>query len=197
MVPMRQILPCSGPNEVPISMPKSLSIMLRTASPLTPSGMTTPVTFGILWLLVAEQLRAPSRSSPAASASLASRWRAKQCVEPFGEHDAHRLARGIQHRGRLGVMVEPALAPVIHQHAEIEIVRLDDRPVAVDEIRGLDAGLDMLARRFTTSTTRSLNVIGDEPGGPDRHFCKPAETASTCQASIATFMPPSEAVASV
>ena len=63
--------------------------------------------------------------------------------EPFGEHDAQRLARGIQHRGRLGVMVEPLLAPVVHQHAEIEIVRADHRAVAVDEIGRPDAGLDM------------------------------------------------------
>ena len=51
-------------------------------------------------------------------------------------------------------------------------------------------------RRSTTSTTRSLKVAGAEPGGPDMHFCRPAETASSCQPSTSTSMPPSVAVAS-
>jgi hypothetical protein len=46
------------------------------------------------------------------------------------------------------------------------------------------------------SATRWLKVIGAEPGGPDRHFCSPAEAASTCQSSIAMSVPPSDAVMS-
>ena len=38
MAPIRQILPCSGPNEVPISRPKSSSNAWRTPSPDTPYG---------------------------------------------------------------------------------------------------------------------------------------------------------------
>ena len=48
IVPIRHIFPRSSPNEVPISMPKQLSKSLRTASPSTFGGITTPVTFGIL-----------------------------------------------------------------------------------------------------------------------------------------------------
>ena len=54
----------------------------------------------------------------------------------------------------------------------------------------------MCLRRVTTSTTRSLKVIGAEPGGPDMHFCRPAETASSCQASTSSGLPPKVAVAS-
>ena len=35
------------------------------------------------------------------------------------------------------------------------------------------------------------------PEGPPRHFCIPADTASSCQASVSSGLPPSDAVASV
>ena len=40
-------------------------------------------------------------------------------------------------------------------------------------------------------------AIGEVPDGPPRHFCIPAETASSPQASVSSGLPPSEAVASV
>src|SRR5688500_18444291 len=43
---------------------------------------------------------------------------------------------------------------------------------------------------------RSFSVNGALPGGPPRHFCKPALTTSSCQASAGRSMPPSVAVAS-
>src|ERR1051326_5354512 len=49
MVPMRQMRPCSGPKEVPISMLKSSRSARRTFSPSTPGGICTPVTYAILW----------------------------------------------------------------------------------------------------------------------------------------------------
>ena len=29
-------------------------------------------------------------------------------------------------------------------------------------------------------------LIGEQPGGPDRHFCRPALTASICQLSVSS-----------
>ena len=54
----------------------------------------------------------------------------------------------------------------------------------------------MCFRSVISAATRSLNVTGDEPGGPERHFCKPADAMSICQASISNGLPPSDAVQS-
>ncbi len=45
------------------------------------------------------------------------------------------------------MMVEPLRRPVLHQHGEVEIVRADERAVAVLRARGLDALLDVLPVR--------------------------------------------------
>ena len=51
-------------------------------------------------------------------------------------------------------------------------------------------------RDLTTASTRSLKVTGAMPGGPDRHFCRPADTASSSQASVSRGIPATDAVAS-
>ena len=49
---------------------------------------------------------------------------------------------------------------------------------------------------FTISATRSLIVSGEHPGGPERHFCNPAVTASRHHLSTSIGIPPKVAVAS-
>ena len=81
MVPMRQILPCKGPKEVPISMLKSWSRAMRTGSPGTPSGITTPVTL-VMRCAGSPNSSSPMASSPARNARAARRWRAKPASRP-------------------------------------------------------------------------------------------------------------------
>ena len=52
-------------------------------------------------------------------------------------------------------------------------------------------------RERITAIARSERLIGAEPDGPPRHFCRPAVAASRPQPSISKSLPPSEAVASV
>ena len=66
-------------------------------------------------------------------------------VDAFFQHDACAFAGGIEHARRLGVVVEPPRRPVVHQHREVEIVRLDDRTIALDDAGRLDPLLHMLA----------------------------------------------------
>src|ERR1051326_6378288 len=81
MVPMRQMRPCSGPKEVPISMLKSSRSARRTFSPSTPGGICTPVTFAILWRWSPKSL-SPIAWRPAVSAREARAWRAKARSRP-------------------------------------------------------------------------------------------------------------------
>lgn len=64
-------------------------------------------------------------------------------VEPFLHQDPGALVGGVEHRGRLGVVVEPPRPPVVQHHGEIEVVGGDPHPplgVAVLADPGLHMG---------------------------------------------------------
>ena len=136
--------PRGGPNEVPISIPKSSSIASRTASPGTPSGIRTPVTLAILWAWSPKRA-SPIALNPAVSARLARAWAREARFQPFGECDAGAFAGRVEHGGGLGMVVEAALAPVVHQHREIEVVRADDGSGRVLEAGRPNAFLHVLS----------------------------------------------------
>jgi hypothetical protein len=60
---------------------------------------------------------------------------AERAFEPLLQQDARALARRVEHRGRLGVMVERLVGPVVHDHREVEVIRADDRPLALLVVR--------------------------------------------------------------
>ncbi|WP_430540403.1 hypothetical protein [Mycolicibacterium poriferae] len=81
IVPIRQTLPCRGPKEGPISMPKSSSIAVRAASPSTPSGMCTATTLVILCSTSPKTSR-PRPRTPSSIAVPCSRCRSMLCSSP-------------------------------------------------------------------------------------------------------------------
>jgi hypothetical protein len=81
MVPMRQMRPCSGPKEVPISMLKSASSARRTLSPSTPGGICTPVTLAILCFWSPKSSR-PMACKPSVRALEATACRLNAALKP-------------------------------------------------------------------------------------------------------------------
>jgi hypothetical protein len=65
--------------------------------------------------------------------------------QSFPENDSSTFPRSVQHRSRLGVMIQAQRTPVIHQHGEVEVVGLDNRTFSVYAFRASYTGLDMLA----------------------------------------------------
>ena len=98
--------------------------------------------------------------------------------QTLAQHDAGAFARRIQHGGGLGVVVEARLAPVVHQHGQIEIVGLDARSHWAARSRRGGCRLPRACGAAPAARRAALKVMGAEPGGPDRHFCRPAEAAS-------------------
>ena len=80
----------------------------------------------LYWL---DRFQIDLNSVMASSWVMAIRGLAKRYREPI--RAARAFARGIEHRCRFGVMVQPVRAPVVHQHRQIEIVRRDARAVGV------------------------------------------------------------------
>src|SRR5204863_26062 len=63
--------------------------------------------------------------------------------QPLAERDPRTFARAVEHRRRLGMMVEPLLRPIIHHHGEIEIIGADPRARAISDIVTDNALFDM------------------------------------------------------
>ena len=107
MVPMRQILPWSGPKAAPISMPKSATSRWRTRSSSTPSGTITGVMNGSRCSggSGAEE-REPERGrGPRAGVAMEPMAREAR-GQPFLVDRAQGLAQAVDHRRRRGVVVE-------------------------------------------------------------------------------------------
>ena len=127
----------------------------RTASPSTPSGISTATTLCILWALVAED-REPQALHAGEHRRAVEPVPLDRLLEALVEEHAGALARAVEHGGGLGVVVEPARTPVVDEHGEVEVVAGDARAarrVAVLADAGLDVAtsLDRAPRRAATS----------------------------------------------
>ena len=90
--------------------------------------------------------------------------------QPLAQRDAGAFPRGVEHRGRLGVMVEPQFRPVIHDHRQIEIVRTDARARRHRRWLALRMPSSSWRRVKIWAAARSEMVIGEEPDGPAQAF---------------------------
>ena len=87
----------------------------------------------------------PHRNQPRSQRLRSQSMALETGFQSFPEDYSSTFPRSVQHRSRLGVMIQTQRTPVIHQHGKVEVVGLNDRTFSVDAFRASYTGLDMLA----------------------------------------------------